>query len=131
MKFGPRRRRMPWETFSKYRAVPTVYNGVRYASKSEAKYAQHLDLLQRSGQVRWWIGQPKFRLGCPENVYVADFLVQYDDGDCAAIDVKGVRTDKFRRDCILWRKYGRMPLRVVKVKRDGFETETVFPEVQA
>jgi hypothetical protein len=105
-----------------------MYNGVRYASRSEASYAAMLDVMQRCGQVRWWIGQPRFRLGIAENVYVADFLVQYDDDTCAAIDVKGVATSKFRRDCVLWRRYGRIPLKIVRRERGGsWSTETIWP----
>jgi hypothetical protein len=98
---------------SKYRNVPTVYGGVRYASKGEAARAQALEFLQECGKVLLWIGQPKFRLGCPENVYVADFLVCWADGRVMAEDVKGHRTAKFRRDINLWRAYGRCPLRII------------------
>jgi hypothetical protein len=98
---------------SKYKAIPTLHAGVRYASKSEARYAATLDLLQKAGQVRWWIGQPTFRLGCPENVYRPDMLVCLADGSVHAVDVKGVRTAKFNRDAKLWAAYGPMPLHIV------------------
>lgn len=98
---------------NKYKAVATIYNGVRYASKAEANHAAALDLEQTAGVVRLWIGQPKFRLGCPENVYVADMLVVYVDGRVEVHDVKGVRTSKFRRDAKLWSSYGPCPLRII------------------
>ena len=47
----------------KYNAKPTVYNGVRYASKAEAARAMELDALAKSGKIDFWIGQPIFRLG--------------------------------------------------------------------
>ena len=97
----------------KYFAQPTKYNGVRYASKSEARRAAELDLKIKAGQIRWWIGQPKFRLGVPENVYTADFLVIGMDGQVWAEDVKGVETAKFRRDAKLWAAYGPCPLHVI------------------
>lgn len=98
---------------SKYRAEPTVYGGVRYASKAEASHASGLDLEVLAGRVRFWIGQPKFRLGVALNVYVADFLVVYIDGRVEAHDVKGVETAKFRRDRKLWATYGPCPLRII------------------
>jgi ribosomal protein L25 (general stress protein Ctc) len=36
---------------SKYRAVPTVVDGIRFASKREAKRYQDLKLLERAGQI--------------------------------------------------------------------------------
>lgn len=83
-----------------------------YASKAEAFRAQQLDTQIKLGIVDWWIGQPKFRLGCPENVYVADFLVVTDKG-VHAEDVKGVVTAKFKYDVKLWRQYGPCNLWVV------------------
>lgn len=104
--FNPRR--------SKYRAIPTEYNGVRYASKSEAARAAQLDLECQGSNIRsWWIGQPVFRLGVAENVYRADFLVVR-GMDVWAEDVKGVRTAKFNRDVKLWRRFGPCELRIIK-----------------
>lgn len=60
---------------TKYRAAPTVYGGVKYASKAEAARAAELDLLLKAGEIVDWIGQPTVRLGVPENVYRPDFLV--------------------------------------------------------
>jgi hypothetical protein len=102
---------------SKYGAIRTEYAGVSYASKSEAAYAATLDLLIKSGNVRWWIGQPKFRLGCPENVYVPDMLVVPAVGDPYVVDVKGVRTAKFNKDVRLWAAYGPCDLHIVSGKK--------------
>jgi hypothetical protein len=98
---------------SKYRNVPTVYEGVRYASKAEARRAEELDIQRLAGEIRLWIGQPKFRLGCPENVYVPDFFVVDREG-WHAEDVKGSETAKFRRDRRLWAKYGPCDLWVIR-----------------
>lgn len=97
----------------KYGAKPTIYNGVRYASKAEAKRAMQLDVGVAAGEWSFWIGQVKFRLGCPENVYVADFLVVGDDG-VHVEDVKGMETAKFNRDAKLWARYGPCDLWVIK-----------------
>jgi hypothetical protein len=109
---------------SKYRATPTVYGGVRFASKAEAARAAELDLLVRAGVVRWWIGQPTFRLGCPENVYRPDFLVVFATGVIQAEEVKGFETAKFRRDRKLWAAYGPVPLVIIK----GKTTECILPK---
>jgi hypothetical protein len=104
----------------KYRNVPAVYGGVRYDSKMETRRAAELDMLVRTGDLRFWVRQITFRLGCPENKYVADFLVVGRHGkslvggpDVWAEDVKGVRTPKFDRDVKLWRAYGPCPLRII------------------
>lgn len=111
---------------SKFGAQRTVYNGVSYASKSEALRANQLDLLMRAGDIRFWIGQPLFRLGCPENTYRPDFLVVSQD-DVWAEDVKGVETAAFRRNRRLWTKYGPCELRIIKRVRDAWAVETIAP----
>jgi hypothetical protein len=108
---------------SKYRNVPTVYAGLRYDSKLEAAQAAELDFMVKAGVVLWWIRQPTFRLGCPENIYKPDFLVQWGDGRIEAMDVKGAETPKFKRDRRLWQAYGPIPLLIVKEKK----TEVVKP----
>lgn len=114
---------------NKYRAKPTDYNGVRYASLTEAGYAQVLDTLIQFGEVRWWLGQPRFRLGVPENVYVPDFLVFPASGCEYAVDVKGVETPKFRKDKKLWAAYGPCPLVVIARKNRRYVTrETINPK---
>jgi len=114
---------------SKYRNKPTVYGGVRYASKAEAERAMHLDAAIANGFASWWIGQPTFRLGCPENVYRPDFLVAFPgfNGQGTGIraeDVKGVETAKFKRDKKLWAAYGPVPLWIV---RNGKVVEVIEP----
>lgn len=108
---------------NKYRAVPTEYNGVRYHSKAEAARAQHLDMLKAAGEVVEWHRQPRFTLGCPENVYVADFLVK-DRNGWHTEDVKGAETAKFRHDKKLWRVYGCQPLHII---RGGKTVEVIVP----
>lgn len=64
---------------SKYRAVPTVVNGVRFASKKEARRYQDLLLLGMAGEIRNLELQPRFPITVNgERVadYVADFRYQ-------------------------------------------------------
>jgi hypothetical protein len=109
---------------SKYNNVRTEYAGVRYASKAEAAYAYELDIMRQAGRINGWTGQPRFRLGCAENVFVADFVVWGKDGGAWVVDVKGVRTAKFARDVKLWRAYGPCSLHVVS----GKKVEIVIPK---
>jgi hypothetical protein len=100
---------------NKYRAQKCEYQGETYDSRAEAAYAKRLDEMQDRGEILWYLRQPKFLLGCPENVYRGDFLIvtaKYVVVD----DVKGMETSKFRRDKKLWTVYGECPLRVVHLK---------------
>lgn len=120
---------------AKYRAQRTEYNGVKYASRLEARRAEELDHAMSAGRCAWWIGQPKFRLGCPENVYVADFLVAevfltdaY--GSLYALrveEVKGHETVAWKKNKRLWARYGPLPLDILKWNKDGWQTETIEP----
>lgn len=119
---GPKARRRR----HKYRAQAKEYNGVRYDSKAEAARARALDQLLAVGEILDWIRQPTVRLGVPENVYRPDFLVIPTAGEVAWYeDVKGMETSKFKRDKVLWRRYGRLELRIF---RGGRRVETVLPD---
>jgi len=122
--------RIPGFRTPKYRATRTVYNGIGYASKAEAARAGFLDTARKLGLIRWWIGQPVFRLGCPENVYRPDFLVvgnndangkQEGYKGIHAEDVKGHATAKFAHDVKLWKAYGPCPLWIIRGNRKTIE----------
>ena len=109
-----------------------TYNGVLYASKAEAIRAQELDLLVRADTVQFWIAQPLFRLGCPENTYRPDFLIiPIEDYGAANYpwveDVKGFETQSFKRHKRLWKAYGPCELRILKRKGKGWTTEVISP----
>lgn len=79
---------------SKYGAIKTQVDGITFDSKAEAEYYEHLKLLQRAGEILWFIRQPPFDL--PGGVkYRADFLVVY-PGRVAVVDVKGMETPMFK-----------------------------------
>lgn len=85
---------------SKYKAVPTVANGIRFASKKEAARYQELMLLQRANKIEFLQTQPRFRLEVNGQLicsYVADF--QYLDKETMHVvteDVKGIKTAVYR-----------------------------------
>ena len=117
---------------SKYRNTRTVYNGVTYDSKAEADYAKELDAMVVILSCRYQ-RQVRFELGCPENVYIVDFLVaNMDTGRVWCVDVKGKETAKFKRDKKMWRRYGMFPLYVVKRHGEGFRVaERIDPATGA
>ena len=111
---------------SKMRNVPTEYAGRRYASKAEARRARELDALRQSGEVRFWIPQPIFSLGPAGIVYRPDFLVVPDRGGAWAEDVKGRETERFRLIKKVWMEHGPCDLRILRLVRGAWETETVI-----
>lgn len=119
----------------KYRAKPTIYNGVRYDSKAEAARAAQLDMLVRSGDVESWERQPKFLLGEPGVKYVADFMVAYSNGQRIVEDVKGYETALFKLKKALWKQCGPYTLVILKGrdKNDGnyaWTREVIEPETK-
>lgn len=110
-------------TEHKYKAAPTIYNGVRYDSKAEAERAKELDLLKRAGDIHDWKGQVHFILG--DINYRADFLILGTDGEIWIEDVKGMETDRFRIVRKLWKKYGPLPLHILKRKGKQWNTEII------
>lgn len=95
---------------SKYRAKPTVVDGIRFASMKEAKRYQELKLLERAGAIRDLKLQPKFPMcvwpnafivdvDTPKTIatYVADFSYYDVAGrDIVIEDVKGFKTPVYR-----------------------------------
>ena len=98
-----------------------------YASKAEMERAQQLYDLLAADVIVEIIEQPRLCLGDPEGVYIPDFLIIGRNGDCHFEDVKGVETPKFKTDVKRWERHGRLPLRIVKKKRNGrFEIDRVI-----
>ena len=87
--------RAPRPRRQKYNAQPTVVDGVRFASKKEARRYSELKLLMQSGEVRWFAIQPQFVLEGGVK-YVADFLILWRDGSVTVEDTEGVRTPAYR-----------------------------------
>jgi hypothetical protein len=104
------------------RAVATVHNGVRYDSKTEARRAGELDMLQRAGQIRFWLRQTPVRLDVV--TYKPDFFVCEKDGSSHFEDVKGCITREFRRIARLWQAHGPADLHVIH----GKNLEVIVPD---
>ncbi len=98
---------------SKYNAHQTLYNGARYASMAEAKYAQELDIRLKVGEIKAWERQIPFDLMVGNKKvtrYVIDFVEIGLDGNKTYVEVKGVWTD------------------VAKLKRKLFEA--LYPDLK-
>ena len=106
--------RIPAGRHSKYNARRTTIDGVRFASRKEAKRYGELRLLEKAGEITDLVLQPEFNLNVPAHrtfiyqgktqqypvnkrvaIYRADF--QYTEGGQTVIeDVKGLRTPVYR-----------------------------------
>ena len=75
----------------KYGAKPTERDGIKFASKAESKYYEKLKLLQKNGDILFFLRQTPFHL--PGNVkYLVDFVEFWASGDVVFTDVKGFFT---------------------------------------
>ena len=98
---------------SKYRAVPVTVDGIRFASKAEARRYQELKALERAGKIANLVLQPSYPLHGGV-AYRADFA--YDqDGRRVVEDVKGYETQVFRIKAKLFRAdYPDLDFRIVR-----------------
>jgi len=83
---------------SKYAAVPTVVDGVRFASKAESKRHAELQALERAKVIEKLELQPRYPInvnGQQVCVYIGDFRY-VENGKSVVEDVKGVRTETYR-----------------------------------
>ena len=79
----------------KFNAIPTEVDGIKFASKKEAKYYSDLRLRQAAGEVFFFLRQVPFHF--PGNVrYVCDFQEFLATGEVRFVDVKGYKTDMYK-----------------------------------
>ena len=79
----------------KFNAKPTHLNGIRFASKREARLYAELVLEKEAGGVLFFLRQVPLHL--PGGVkYVVDFVVFYTDGRVRFLDAKGMETPEFK-----------------------------------
>ena len=85
---------------SKWRNVPTVVDGIRFASGKEAAAWQELRIQERSGLIRDLERQVSFDLtvgGVLVCRYIADFVhVDAATGERVVSDAKGARTREYK-----------------------------------
>ena len=110
---------MKFARHHKYHAIPTVIDGIRFASKRESKRYSELKLMEKAGVISGLGLQPRFTLlekreGQRAITYVADFsYMEY--GDLIVEDVKGIQTEAFKIKKKLFKaKYPSLILRITK-----------------
>jgi hypothetical protein len=84
---------------SKYGAQAVVIDGIRFASKREAKRYAELKLLAKAGEIRNLQLQVKIPFQVGGNnifIYIADFTYNNRTGQLVVEDVKGARTPVYR-----------------------------------
>lgn len=78
----------------KFNAKRVEHDGIKFASKKEARVYEQLKLMQKSGEVLFFLLQPRFDLGAGVK-YTADFIVFFASGTVEFWDAKGVKTKEF------------------------------------
>lgn len=95
-----RRAARPAYARSKYRNIRTTVDGIKFASKKEARRYAELALLQKAGRIHNLFCQRPFPLavnGVALGKYVADFTYsEVPSGRYVVEDVKGFRTPIYR-----------------------------------
>ena len=116
--------------YNKFGVAPTekrIALGRTFGSQAERRYAELLESLWEAGVIRDYVCQPRVWLGVPENVYYPDFLVAPEGGAHYYVDVKGKETAQFKRNKVLWKKYGRARLEIIKeTSANKFKTVEVI-----
>lgn len=81
---------------SKYNNHPTTVDGIRFDSKKEARYYEHLKIRRAAGEVAYFLMQVPIRLPGGTK-YVVDFVEFFADPTRPPeyVDVKGKKTDVF------------------------------------
>ena len=94
------------QTYSKYRAKKTTYNGQTYDSKFEAGVAQELDLRLKAGEFKDWERQfkieciPYDKFGNPlpalKVSHKVDFRIHHHDDSFELLEAKGMETKDYQ-----------------------------------
>lgn len=104
---------------SKFNAIKTIVDGIRFDSRKEAKRYQELKLLERAGEIEHLELQPRFLLQDKFKLdgvthrkieYVADFKYWVIKEERWIVeDVKGVKTQVYKlKKKIFLNKYGQV-----------------------
>ena len=80
--------------YHKFKAKPVDDGGFKFASTLEWKYFKHLQLLQKAGEVLFFLQQVPIRLPGGTK-YVVDYQIFTSDGRVRFVDVKGISTVLF------------------------------------
>ena len=95
---------------SKYKAIKTVIDGIRFDSLAESKYYVYLKSCK---DIKIISLQPKVYLTDSKILYRPDFLIEK-NGELIYVDVKGFQTPVFAIKARLWVNYGAGRLDLIK-----------------
>ncbi len=109
---------------NKYSNRKTTVDGITFDSKKEADYYLKLKQQKAAGEIKDFKLQPEYELQprFKKNgktyrpiKYIADFIIDHNDGTTEVVDIKGMETEKFRIKKKLFEyKYQDLALRVIK-----------------
>ncbi|QFG05191.1 holliday junction resolvase [Bacillus phage 019DV002] len=119
---------------NKFNNKKVEIDGIKFDSKMEGDYYDHLKQEQRAGRVSHFILQPKYTLQPSFKKrgklfraidYKADFEVHYPNGDYVTIDIKGFETADFKIKRKLFEKAYPQELKLITYSKiDGGWIET-------
>jgi hypothetical protein len=103
---------------NKYRNKPTHIDGIRFASKAEAKRYQELKLLERAGEITGLRLQPRYPLYAYEKEKICDYVGDFEyfepvKGKYITEDVKGVLTPVFKLKAKLFKAHYQREIRII------------------
>ena len=78
----------------KFKAKPTTIDEIKFSSQKEAKRYNDLKILQKLGEVLFFLRQVAFPLD-GSTKYICDFLVFWANGEVTVEDVKGMKTPMY------------------------------------
>ena len=90
---------------SKYKAVKTEINGIKFDSKKEARRYKELKILEKADEIKSLELQPRFLLQekfkyngktIRKIEYIADFRYIDEKGNTVVEDVKGMKTEVYK-----------------------------------
>jgi hypothetical protein len=79
----------------KFRAIQTIYDGIKFPSKKEANYYLDLKLRVKAGEILFFLRQVPLHLTGGVKL-VVDFQEFHVDGTVHFVDTKGVQTESFK-----------------------------------
>jgi len=79
----------------KFSAQRTELDGIKFDSKLESRHYTNLKMLQRSGEVLFFLRQVPIHLP-GKTKYVVDFVEFWKDGRVEFTDCKGMETETFK-----------------------------------
>lgn len=105
--------------FNKYKNTRVIVDGIKFDSKAESEYYQHLCQMLKLGLIESFERQPKVYLSKAKILIKPDFVIT-ENGKTHYVDIKGFKTPVFKIKARLWKAYMDKPLRIIKKKSSGF-----------